>query len=65
MSKDLELRIEIIYGDVGIERIISRDTTIRINRASGKTDTLMLTELQVTSLYKALTAYAKADGVEL
>ncbi len=65
MSKDIELRIEITHSDVSIERFISRDTTVRINRAGGKVDTLKLTELQVASLYKALTAYAKADGVEL
>lgn len=61
MSKDIELRIQIDYGDVTVERQISSRTDIRIDGA----DKLTLTEEQVAHLYKALTAYAKADGIEL
>lgn len=64
MSKDIELRIEITYGDVSVERVISSTTTICLDKG-GKQDSLQLTEEQVASLYKALTAYAKADGIEL
>lgn len=60
MSKDINLRIEITYDDVSIERIISSKTTIRVGDK-----TIELNETQIASLYKALTAYAKADGIEL
>lgn len=61
MSKDIELRIEITHGDVCVERIISNRTTIRVD----SDNKLELDEEQIASLYKALTAYAKADGIEL
>ncbi len=60
MSKDINLRIQINYDDIAVERQISSRTTIRVDDK-----TIELTEIQITSLYKALTAYAKADGIEL
>lgn len=56
MSKDLELRVEVSYGDVTIERIIASKTTVRIDDVS-----IELTAEQVLQLDKALTAYVKAD----
>jgi hypothetical protein len=61
MIKDLELRIQIDYGDVTVERQISSKTDIRIKDINK----LTLTEKQIIDLYKALTAYVKADGIEV
>ncbi len=60
MSKDLDLQVEITYDDVCIERAISSKTTIYINGSAG----LELTDEQVQHLYKALTAYVRADPSE-
>lgn len=56
MSKDINYRIEVGYGDVYVERIISSKTTVRIDK-----DTLELNEEQVNSLFKALSAYMGAE----
>lgn len=60
MSKDFNLQIQISYDDVSVERIIASRTTIRVDE-----ETIVLDEKQIANLYKALTAYAKADGIEL
>ncbi len=58
MSKDIELQIEVRYGDIEIERIISSKTTIRI---ATNDHNIELTPHQVIELHKALNAYVKAD----
>lgn len=60
MSKDLDLQVEITYDDVCIERAISSKTTIYVNGSAA----LELTDEQVQHLYKALTAYVRADPSE-
>lgn len=61
MSKDIELRIQIDYGDITVERQISSKTSIRVEGNA----LVELSEEHVVQLYKALTAYARADGIEL